>query len=334
MSCVIKAEALLSLAVTLEVQDRTSSAHVSQIRGRDKFLDPAHPWMPPSIPSWDRAMRAVDRSARANPTTDRWGYWIPEPALLLGPKDSVRTQRYLLNWVQAQPVWLYMLQVPGAGTERVPPQAWRDFLNGIPDQPSSVTRTGKRAFEIKRVFGRVFADRDLCPSAAGVGEAEVEAEWHGRRLTLSAVDARVGPCIVWEAFELGFRYELLALDRFMRPVLAPEDIVEREALVARVFPAGSLWAVSRLPEGDSWGLFAALPHRRINALNALREILTSWMLCPQKTRVAKPLQLSDSVETIEEMELWLALYYTQMFFDVAGRAPIVPHRWPGLASKI
>ena len=105
MSCVIKAEALLSLAVTLEVQDRTSSAHVSQIRGRDKFLDPAHPWMPPSIPSWDRAMRAVDRSACANPTTDRWGYWIPEPALLLGPKDPVGAGTHCassLAWVEFQ----------------------------------------------------------------------------------------------------------------------------------------------------------------------------------------------------------------------------------------
>ncbi|KAM5540060.1 hypothetical protein V8D89_006200 [Ganoderma adspersum] len=314
------------------LQDRTSSAHVSQIRGRDKFLDPAHPWMPPSIPSWDRAMRAVDRSARAKPPTDIWGYWIPEPALLLGPKDPVRARRFLLNWVRAQPVWLYMLQVPGA-------HAWRDFLHGVPEEPSSTTMAGRRAFEIKRIFGRVFAEQDFCPAVASPGEAgagagaEAEVEWHGGRLTLSAVDARVGPCIVWETFELGFRYELLALDRFMRPVFAPEDIVEREALVARVFPAGSFWAVSRLPEADSWGLFAPLPHRRIHALNALREILTSWMLCPQKIRVAKPLQLSDSVETIEEMELWLAVYYTQMFFDVSGRAPIVPHRWPGLDPK-
>ncbi|PIL34351.1 hypothetical protein GSI_03126 [Ganoderma sinense ZZ0214-1] len=315
-------------------QDRTALAHVSQIRGRDKFLDPTHPWMPPALPSWDRAMRAVDRSAPALPATELWGYWIPEPALLLGPKDPVRARHYLFNWILAQPVWLYMLQVPGSGAVKVAPQSWRDFLRGvIPDEPSSTTMTGRRAFEIKQVFGRVFADNDLVTADAEAGEGVREAEWHGGRLTLDAFNARIAPCIVWEVFELAFRYELLALDRALRPMATTDDIVQREARVARVFPAGSLWAVSRLPDGDSWGLFTSLPHRRINALNALREILTSWMRCPPEIRNAEPLQLSDSVETIEQMELWLALFYTQMFFDISGRAPIVPHRWPGLSSK-
>ncbi len=195
----------------------------------------------------------------------------------------------------------------------------------MPDDPSSVTKTGKRAYEIKRVFGRVFTEHELSPAAAGA------VEWHGRRL--SAVDARSGPCIVWETFELGFRYELPSLDRFLCPMDTPADVVAREALVARVFPAGSLWAVSRLPEEDSWGLFAPLPHRRIHSLNALRDILRSWMRCPAIIRDAKPLQLSDSAETIEGLESDLALFYTQTFFDAAGRAPIVHHRWPGLSLR-
>ncbi|KAI1781815.1 hypothetical protein LXA43DRAFT_1156523 [Ganoderma leucocontextum] len=296
----------------LLAQDRTNSVHPSQVRGRDKFLDVPHPWMPPSLPSWDVAMRAVDRSDQAKPAPEIWGYWIPEPALLLGPKDPVRLQRYVLNWLRAQPIWLYMLQVPGSGAVKVATQSWRNFLNGVPDDPNSTTKAGKRAFEIKQIFGRVFADQDLSPeSATG------EVEWHWSRL--SAVDARLGPCIIWETFELGFRYELLHLDRFMRPVRSPEDIVAREALLARVFPSSSLWVVSHLPSEDSWGLFVPLPHRTVNSLNALRDMIL-------RSDATLPLQLSDF--------LWLALFYTQTFFDVAGRAPIVPHRWPGLGPTL
>ncbi|PIL34318.1 hypothetical protein GSI_03093 [Ganoderma sinense ZZ0214-1] len=141
--------------------------HRSHARGRDKFHDPPHRWMPPPLLSWDRAMHAPDRSRVAKPTEGMWGYWIPEPALLLGGKDPARQHRYLLNWLRAQPVWLYMLQVPGSGAVKVRPQAWRDFLNGVPDDPNCFTRTGKRAYEIRQIFGRVFEEVELDASADG-----------------------------------------------------------------------------------------------------------------------------------------------------------------------
>lgn len=65
-------------------------------------------------------MRAVDRSDKAR--HGHWGYWIPEPGLLLSPKNLERLQRYLMNWLRARPVWLYMLQLPGAETVRLPTQ--------------------------------------------------------------------------------------------------------------------------------------------------------------------------------------------------------------------
>ncbi|KAI1783517.1 hypothetical protein LXA43DRAFT_903422, partial [Ganoderma leucocontextum] len=301
-------------------RDRSTLAHPSQVRGRDKFIDVAHPWMPPSLPSWDGAMRAVDRSDRAKPAPEIWGYWIPEPALLLGPKDPARLQRYVMNWLRAQPVWLYMLQIPGSGAVKVSTQSWRNFLNGVPDDPKSFTKTGKRAYEIKQIFGRVFSEAEVNPSAQG------KVSWHQHSLT--DVDDQMGRLIVWETFELGFRYELWAMDRFMRPMESPADETARAARLAAVFPARSLWVVPYLPSKDTWGLFAPLPHRRINYLNALREVLRFWPRCPPAIKQASSLQTGDSVEAIQELEMWLALFYTQTFFDASGRAPIVPHSYP------
>ena len=294
--------------------------HPSHLRGRDKFRDPSHPWMPPSLPVWDRAMRAVDRSQVAKPADEMWGYWIPEPALLLGGKDPTRQRRYLLNWLRAQPVWLYMLQIPGAGAVQVDPQSWRDFLDGVPDDANSFTRTGKRAYEIKQIFGRIFSEAELDASADG------QVEWHGRQLTYITDD--IAPLIVWETFELGFRYELWALDRIIRPVKSPSHEADRTLCVARVFPSHSLWVVPHLPSEDTYGLFAALPHRRVNALNALRDVLIGWRGCPRAVLDASPLKISDSVEVIENLEWHLASFYTETFFQASGRAPIVPHCLP------
>ena len=265
-------------------------------------------------------MRAVDRSDLAKPAPEVWGYWIPEPALLLGPQDPVRLQRYVMNWLRAQPVWLYMLQIPGSGAGKVATQSWRNFLNGLPEDAKTYTKTGKRAYELKQIFGRVFSEVEMNPDAEG------EVLWHGRRI--SVVDDHTGRRILWETFELGFRYELLALDRVMRPPNSAADEADRSTRLAQIFPSNSLWTVPGLPSRDSCGLFAALPHRRMRSLNALRDVLRCWPLCPPAIRQAAPLHTGDTAETIEKLEAWMALFYTQTFFDASGRAPIVPHLYP------
>ncbi|KAI1781786.1 hypothetical protein LXA43DRAFT_612968 [Ganoderma leucocontextum] len=252
------------------------------------------------------------------------GHWIPDPGLLLGPQNPVRLQTYLMNWLRARPVLLYMLQLPGSSeTARLPAQVWRDFLySGMPEDPKSHTKNGKRAYEIKQIFGRVFSEQQLNPACASG-----EAERHHRRAV--AVDDHIGPLVIWETFELSFRRELRALDHAMRRTVSPAQEVERVALLARVFPSESLFAVLHLPSPESRGLFAPLPHRRISSLNALCEILRQWPMSPPDIENTKLLLISDSVDAIEARELQLACFYTQTFFDVAGRAPIVvPHRFP------
>nr|VWP01367.1 Dehydrogenase with different specificities [Ganoderma boninense] len=253
----------------------------------------------------------------------RWGYWIPEPGLLLGPKDPMRLQRYVMSWLRARPLWLSALQSRSAcgsldAAHRT--QVWRDFLNGVEgDDAKSFTKHGKRTYEIKHIFSEVFSEQRLEPDAGGV------AEWHGRRV--SEVDDRIGPLVMWEAFELGFRYELSALDHALR-FESPAQESERAARLARVFPEESMLRVLRLPAPDSRSLSAPLPHHRIPSLNALREILLLWPFCPPEIKRRAPLDTSASEQAIEELEVELAAFYTQTFFDVAGRAPLVPHCFP------
>lgn len=274
--------------------------------------------MPPPSVSWARALRTVDRSDKARP--GRWGYWIPEPALLLGPKDPARLQTYVMNWLRARPIWLYVLQLPGSMAKKQRPQVWRDFLNGVREDPKFTTKCGKRAYEIKQVFARVFSEHGLEPATSG------EAEWHGHHV--NEVDDRMGPLVIWETFELGFRHELSALDHALRCADTPAQEADRLMQLGRVFPSEGLYTVHGLPAPDTPSLVAPLPHHRLSALNALREILVRWPLCPSNIKDGGPLLSTASVEAIECLEFQMACFYTQSFFDVAGRAPLVPHCYP------
>ena len=297
---------------------RDRKTHPSQVRGRDKFVDVSHPWMPPLLASWARAMQTVDRSDKARP--GKWGYWIPEPGLLLGPKDPARMQTYVMNWLRARPIWLYVLQLPGSMAKKQRTQVWRDFLNGVREDPKFTTKCGKRAYEIKQVFARVFSEHGLEPATSG------EAEWLGHHV--QEVDDRIGPLVIWETFELGFRHELSALDHALRCADTPAQEADRLTQLACVFPCNGLYTVHNLPTPDSQSLVAPLPHHRIPSLNALREILMRWPLCPPQIKKGGPLLTTSSVEAIEYLESQMASFYTQTFFDVAGRAPIVPHCYP------
>ncbi|KAM5531078.1 hypothetical protein V8D89_015243 [Ganoderma adspersum] len=290
--------------------------HPSQIRGRDKFAEFPHRWMPVAIPSWERAMQDVDRTKKARDPEDIWSYWIPEPALLVSANPA-KVERYVLNWLRARPSWLYVLWVPGSVATKVGTQAWRQFLNGEPEESSATSSAGRREFEIREIFGAVFADADFAAQETG------PIDWHEH--SISQLSDDVAPKILWEIFELGFRYELLAIDRFLRPKHTRQDRSLQDDFVGRAFPEGVVHTVPSLPSRHATGFFATLPHRRINALNAFKDILAQWPGCPSSIKQQDFLRLSDPPSVIEEVEFQLASFYVNMFFHLSGRVPIVPH---------
>ncbi|KAI1782075.1 hypothetical protein LXA43DRAFT_1104832 [Ganoderma leucocontextum] len=294
--------------------------HPSQIRGRDKFAEFAHRWMPRAIPAWERAMQSVDRTEKARATNEIWGYWIPEPAILVSPTDQAKVERHVLNWLRARPNWLYLLRVPGSGATRVGTQAWRQFLNGVPEELNEHTRVGRRNFEIRQIFGDIFAEADFA------GRDKGPIDWQG--YSVSELSDDIGPKVLWEVFELGFRYELLAVERFLRPQHTPRDGALQDDLVGELFPEGVVHTVPFLPSSHTSGLFAGIPHRKIKVLNAFKAVLHKWPGCPTVITQQEPLRLSDTPSCIEAVEFNLASFYVHTFFRLSGRAPIVPHLFP------
>lgn len=279
--------------------------------------------MPPSLPSWQHAMASIDLSSPARPQSELWGYWIPEPGLLLRPQNPDRLHRYLFNWLRMRHAWLYILRLRDARAFLVPTQWWRDFLYGDPGRTSgpSTTNNARRTAHMKEVFGLAFQEAHFEPSCTS------PVRWFDH--TLSVLDTTFCPMIIWEVCELSFRYELLALDRLLVPGrdgnLGEEH---RDELLGQIFSNGSVYCITELPK-EGVGLSALLPRRRVRHLEAFRQVMGRWPRCPPSFYDPDhtiTINMHDDMIVVREREL--VRFYIHTFFEQSGRAPIVPHQVP------
>ncbi|OJT13751.1 hypothetical protein TRAPUB_9706 [Trametes pubescens] len=294
--------------------------HGSQIRGRNKFEHFEHAYMPPALEAWQHAMACVDLSHPARPSSEIWGYWTPEPALFLAANED-RANRYFMNWLRLRTGWLYLLRIPDVRVTSLPGQWWRDVLYGeVATIVNDTTRNGRRAIQIRQAFGEIFADSDYDLAST------TTVDWHWRRIT--TLNKALCPAIIWELCELGFRHELLALDRLLVPRHEGSHAEEtRDELLAHVFPDASPYCVTTIPT-EGVGLSAELPYRRAPYLEGLRNVLSRWPRSPNSIHAAVPITTALSVEEIVRRERELIAFYVQTFFEQSGRAPIIPTQVP------
>ncbi|KAI0739112.1 hypothetical protein C8Q80DRAFT_231131 [Daedaleopsis nitida] len=297
--------------------------HPSQVRGGNKFEDIEHEWMPQGIKSWSTAMASVDLSSPAPPNSQIWDYWIPEPAKLLRPETIDRRDRYIITWLQMRSAWIYILRLPpGTRSTCFPTQYWRDFLFPHVDRDRSGegTRNRKRWMSILLLLGDVFHQENLDAARQG------PVQWFD--YLISSPDSTSTPLIIWEMHDLCFRYELQALDRRLVPLQGEQ---ERDALLSRIFHYHVLHSLPVLPDPDeSLRLYDPLPHRRVSALEAFRQVLLRWPKCPVELSRSVPITTCMTAEEIISLELEMTKFYVFSFFEMSGRAPIVPHQYPGL----
>ncbi|RDX41580.1 hypothetical protein OH76DRAFT_1364402, partial [Lentinus brumalis] len=314
------APATSSVPVVTSAQD--ARPHASQVRGVNKFEHFEHASMPPELSTWQDAFRSVDLSKPARPNPEIWGYWIPEPALLLRPKTEDRRDRYIMTWLRLRAGWLYLLRLLDVPVTSVPTQWWRDVLfgpTGRTDRDASTLNT-KRWEQIKKVFGTIFEEAHFDSNQSG------PIWWCGHRVR--NVDAKLRSKIIWEMFDLGFRYELLALDRLFVPSRKdPHGEKKRVDMLAAVFPGHHLYSIPELPD-EGAGLSARVPHRRVPSLEAFRRVVSRWPSCPASIHESPPFAITMSHEEILTREKVLVKYYVDTFFAQSGRAPIVPHEYP------
>ncbi|KAG1840419.1 hypothetical protein C8R48DRAFT_781765 [Suillus tomentosus] len=271
-------------------------------QNRNKWEELHCPENPESISFWTSAFQKADKATdRVKKGLVDPGYRFPEPALLITPSLPERKNR-----VDHDP------------PEKFPsPQLWCEFLNSSPSGPTQAA---------KDLFGEHLLD------AQGTTWAIKDSlEWRNMTISVASLSnppPRLMCCILWELYELSFRYELLALDRVMARTLWAEALHDRCDLLYGIFPERSfmmMWS-SPLPNDDS-GMWS----RRIDDIfpyvECFRVLLSSWEDAPARLSTPLDVRTFDATTCFAVMQP-ACNFYVQCFFDHFGRPPVVPHRLP------
>lgn len=142
--------------------------------------------------------------------------------------------------------------------------------------------------------------------------------------------------VIWELFELNFRFELLSLDRAAAPEMweAHDGLTKEAAQISRDEQVRSVFAL----DGGAPGSYVLLNMPNLNGglaaenwmdraphIFALVKLMSPWKGYPVELRNSSAFMSEMNVEAIEQVAV---KFYHQTFFNYFHRLAISPHRLP------
>lgn len=302
-------------------------ASASTDPGYNKFQELQSPDMPGSLAPW-RAAHASLAEFWRHLQIPGLNYVVPEVTVFFDPQRRLRVP-LLLMWLRIRPVILWRLGSTGADQVPLYPTSyWRALLKG-PDGNADNSKKGKR----RRIMSDHIDDLVMQARKNGVNISNISQStpmWNRQVLTASGVTSTIAQQILWELSEIGFRYELLALDLRLtsRPKLNEDDASLWESgqtIVNRCWP-GFIFQPSPQSPGisQSGDVGSRQPY-----LNRLYVLMQSW-------RVEKPHEMKRAFPDrgnidpgqyeyqIFFLEQTMATFYTRNFLKEFQRPATIP----------
>ena len=237
----------------------------------------------------------------------------------------------------------------------MPPRAnmWRNFLGRFPEQTSEERQQSRQMASsashkersqnqrVKREQERA----DMCKYFSTLLKQDIAwrvalpdgISWGGRSFTLVSFNQQppsdvTVECIremAWEVAETAFRVELYELDRHLVPSIGGAlDVSEmtRRSRVAAVF-ADEQYMVPTPPHMQREGFFSPDVRDRGRGLEGLRRLMVRW---PKHPRRFETLRISPNTprDVLQDFERDAAQFYCQQFYEMSGRAPVIPRMLP------
>lgn len=259
------------------------------------------------------------------------GYAFPEPGLVAGVRTSEKQARFLYNWIKTRPAFIYRLTSSTSSARLLSNHSWRALLNygGADAQPSvgpssGTTKSFQRRQEMHELLGN-------CMEEAGVGfqptDDPQQVFWRKQPLFPETLPSTgVSQEILWELYELNFRFEFLALDR--RAQVVEDTSPDHQGLLMSCFPSDGPLMVVDIDMANK-GLAAPSLSDRAPYIVAMKTVMRGW-----RGRVpeviggdAKPIG-EYTTQELTVLENAVARFYTQSFFYHFGRAAVIPHSLP------
>ena len=314
--------------------------------------------MPPAITIWRDALSHVitdiDRLIFGRKPTDS-GYVFPDPGLFVGVTTGQRQGLYFFNWLKyrsalihrqafsssASPInnqqWRTLLYLPLDHNPSAPPKkrklaaqpiaASQPTSSSQPPSSSQPNRFQRTEDIVQNLLKKCL---DLDEEIVLRSEATMGSWWNGHKITSGSIPPiNVAQQILWELFELNFRYEFFALDARAHVPVEDTNQPPRERLILACFPGRASLVAAPLQSARE-GLGAPNWRARRSFVVAMRTVMQTW-----KGFLGYGFHLTKDVcdlseREFHELESAVAHFYTQSFYDYFARAAIVPHTLPSL----
>ena len=290
------------------------------LMGHNKSADPESPLLPPAAPAWADALKAIDQSPQCiKKDAPKKVYALPVPSLFVTPSNDQKKISYLMTWIKFRAAWIWCLE--SQANMAVSTQTWRDFLGmNFNKAANDQTAAGQRHELMKRLMGDTLDKPGLSTSSSSGSQV---ALWRGQQLEDNVMlPLTVVHEILWELYELSFRYELLALDRRLSQDHDQQNI-------NACFPGSSGGLTFAVPQlAASSGLVANDWRTRLHYIDVFVRLMCNWDIarCPPIFQIVESRPELITEQKALELERAAASFYAQQFFDHFGRAPVVPHK--------
>ena len=291
------------------------------------------PEMPPSFVIWENAMKHMDKNlSRVKRNIVDPGYQVPELALLVSSQSPKRCQLFLTNWLAIRLVWFSRLD-HDPPTQFPTPQQWREILHCIPSK-DALEATPESSMDKKTAKGRklaalnIFSDTTVAMTLGLTLAPSETMAWHDRHISITSL-TNPPPCLVrailWEVYEVGWQYELYALNRALLPQLWAEHCMERLSFLHAIF-LGSLglmlWSEPLPTSIGSLGFTDSFPDN-VRILCSFCLFLSTWPNAYPSFSETIPHKQCVQYEVLGRA----CHFYVQTFFDYFGHPPLLPHRF-------
>ncbi|TFK60990.1 hypothetical protein BDN72DRAFT_778742, partial [Pluteus cervinus] len=307
-------------------------------KGRDKFAEPntLTGYLPPALPIWAAALRNINQYNMSSFSAENDGvdlsYVFPEPVGFVTVQNTDRRRSMIDTWLRFRPALLYRLTNATSNATSMPARVWKnflsiDFLESDPNKKSKdntgtsgISKSAKTLAYAKDFYQSLLNEDGVVVLDSSHSSSPV-VPWRGKPFdTLVESDFRE---IFWEINELNFRFEFMALDSRLS---TDADKPFHQDDVNECFPAstGSLLVVD-VAKANS-GMASALLDQRGRALLAIRTLMQNWRGSPPPLITSTHPIAWNQVNNLDHLEVEIAKFYTQSFFNTFHRAPVIP-RW-------
>ena len=211
------------------------------------------PEMPPSFVIWENAMKCMDKNlSRVKRNIVDPGYRVPELVLLISSQSPECHQLFLMNWLAIRPVWFSRLD-HDPPAQFPTPQQWREILHCILSK-DTLEAAPESSMNKKTAKGRklaaldIFGDTTVVMTLGSTSAPSKTVAWHDRHIPITSLTnppPRLIRAIPWEVYEVGWWYELYALDCALLPQLWAKHRMECLSFLHAIFLGSSglmLWS--------------------------------------------------------------------------------------------